>query len=500
MLKRNISANFLASIWAAGIGIAFVPLYIRYLGMESYGLVGVLAALQAWSSALDFGLAPTINRQVAKLRAGAADIQTVHNLLRSFEWLAGGVAIAICLTLWSASGWLAAHWINLEALSQKSASSALALIAALVAIRWFSGLYRGGLMGLELQVWLSSYASVFVTIRNVGVLGVLAWVAPAIEAYLIFFLVVSVFEFLVLRHKLVTTLPMPPSKPKFSNEALRSAWRFAAGMTATSILSLALTQLDKLILPALLPLSEFGQYMLAWTVVSILSVVVGPVSNAIYPRFTALHFSDDQTALVNTYHKTCQLMSILVIPSACTLAVFSTQILFVWGGNLDGGLETVSTLASILSVGVMLNALMLPPYLLTLAHGWTRLAVMTNLIAVIVIVPAMMFSTSRFGAVGAAGVFVALNFCYVVICIHFLHRRLLPAEKWTWYRVDVSYPLLAAIALLPVFHLLVSNIESRIGLVFAVGVAWLTTQLIVIVATPLGRATLASFSRRLRTA
>ncbi len=500
MLKRNISANFLASIWAAGLGIAFVPLYIQYLGMESYGLVGVLAALQAWSSALDFGLAPTINREVAKSRVGAADNQAIHNLLRSFEILAGGIAFSICLALWFASGWLAEHWINLEALSKESASNSLALIAALVATRWFSGLYRGGVMGLELHVWLSSYASVFVTIRNVGVLGVLAWVAPVIEAYLIFFLVVSVFEFLVLRHKLITTLPKPPSKPKFSNDALRSTWRFAAGMTATSILSLALTQLDKLILPALLPLSEFGQYMLAWTVVSILSLVAGPVSNAVYPRLTTLHFSDDQTALVNTYHKACQLMSILVIPSACTLAVFSPQILFVWGGDLDGGLGTVSTIASILSVGVMLNALMIPPYLLTLAHGWTRLAVITNLIAVIVIVPAMVFSATRFGAVGAASVFVALNFCYVVIGMHFLHRRLLPAEKWTWYRVDVIYPLLAALAFLPAFYQLVNNIESRVGLVFAVGVAWLSTQLMVTVATPLGRATLTSVRRRLRTA
>lgn len=499
MLKRNISANFLASIWAAGLGIAFVPLYIQYLGMESYGLVGVLAALQAWSSALDFGLAPTINREVAKSRAGAADIQAVHNLLRSFELIAGGIAFSICLALWFASGWLAEHWINLEALSKESASSSLALIAALVAIRWMSGLYRGGLMGLELQVWLSSYASVFVTIRNVGVLGVLAWMAPEIEAYLIYFLMVSVVELYVLRHKLVQALPAPPSRPKFSYGALHSVWRFAAGMTVTAILSLALTQLDKLILPALLPLSEFGQYMLAWTVVSILSVVVGPISNAVYPRLTTLVFSHDQQALVSIYHKACQFMSILVIPSACTLAVFSPQILFVWAGDLDGGLGTVSTLASILSMGVMLNAFMLPPYLLTLAHGWTRLAVVTNLIAVIVIVPAMAFSASRFGAVGAAGVFVVLNSCYVAIGMHFLHRRLLPAEKWTWYRVDVFYPLLAAIATLPVFYQLVRTIESRVGLVLAVGAAWLTAQLLVVVATPLGRVTLVSLIRRLKT-
>ncbi|MBU0750997.1 MAG: oligosaccharide flippase family protein [Gammaproteobacteria bacterium] len=497
MLKRNISANFLASVWAAGIGIAFVPLYIKYLGMESYGLIGVLAALQAWSTALDFGLAPTINRQVARLRAGGADVQDVHNLLRSFEWLAGGIAGAICMVLWAASGWLASHWIKLEALPLETASQALALIAAVVATRWLSGLYRGGLMGMELQVWLSSYASVFVTLRNVGVLGVLAWVSPTIEGYMTFFLLVSMIESLVLRAKLVAVLPSPPSRPRFSPDALRSVWRFAAGITATSLLALALTQLDKLVLTKMLPLSEFGQYMLAWTVVSILSVVVGPVSNAIFPRLTSLHVAGDQAALTSTYHKACQLMGILVIPSACTLAIFSPQILFVWGGDLDGGLGTVSTLASILSIGVMLNALMLPPYLLTLAHGWTRFAVLANLIAVVVIVPAMVFSANRFGAVGAASVFVALNFCYVVIGMHFLHRRLLPAEKWTWYRVDVFYPLLAAIAIMPLFYQLVSNIESRIGLVLAVGAAWLTAQLLVVVATPLGRETLANLRGRI---
>ncbi len=500
MLKRNISANFLASIWAAGIGIAFVPLYIKYLGMESYGLIGVLAALQAWSTALDFGLAPTINRQIAKLRAGGADVQDVHNLLRSFEWLAGGIAGTICLALWAASGWLASNWIKLEALPLETASRALAFIAAVVATRWLSGLYRGGMMGMELQVWLSGYASVFVTLRNVGVLGVLAWVSPTIEAYMMFFLLVSMIESLVLRAKLVSVLPTPPSKPRFSADALRSVWRFAAGITATSLLALALTQLDKLILTKLLPLSEFGQYMLAWTVVSVLSIVVGPVSNAIYPRLTSLHIADDQAALVSTYHKVCQLMSILVIPAACTLAIFSPQILFVWGGDLGGGLQPVSTLASILSVGVMLNALMLPPYLLTLAYGWTKFAVLANLIAVVVIVPAMIYSTSHYGAIGAAAVFVALNFAYVVIGMHFLHRRLLPAEKWKWYRVDVLYPLIAALVLLLPAYRPISSIDTNVGLVMAVGFAWLMTQFLVAVATPLGRDTLAALNRRVRAA
>jgi O-antigen/teichoic acid export membrane protein len=332
------------------------------------------------------------------------------------------------------------------------------------------------------------------------VLGVLAWASPTIEAYLMFFLLVSALEGFVLRTKLLAALPPPPRRPKFNPEAVRLVWRFAAGITATSILSLALTQLDKLVLTKMLPLSEFGQYMLAWTVVSVLSVMAGPVSNAIFPRLTSLHVAGNHVALVSTYHKACQLMSILVIPAAITLAVFSHQILFVWGGDLDGGLQVVSTLASILSIGVMLNALMLPPYLLTLAHGWTRFAVLANLIAVVVIVPAMVFSASRYGAIGAAAVFVALNFGYVMIGMHFLHRRLLPEEKWKWYRVDVFYPLIAAVMVVLAAYHPISGIGSSVGLVMAVGFAWLVTQFLVAVATPLGRDTLASLNRRARAA
>ncbi|MBS1199036.1 MAG: polysaccharide biosynthesis protein, partial [Proteobacteria bacterium] len=41
MLRRNLIANYLGQGWAAIMGMAFVPLYIKYLGVESYGLIGL---------------------------------------------------------------------------------------------------------------------------------------------------------------------------------------------------------------------------------------------------------------------------------------------------------------------------------------------------------------------------------------------------------------------------------------------------------------------------
>ena len=43
MLKRNLIANYVGQGWAALIGLVFIPLYIKYLGIESYGLIGLFA-------------------------------------------------------------------------------------------------------------------------------------------------------------------------------------------------------------------------------------------------------------------------------------------------------------------------------------------------------------------------------------------------------------------------------------------------------------------------
>ena len=40
------------------MGLVFVPVYIKYLGIESYGLIGFFASLQAWFALLDMGMTP----------------------------------------------------------------------------------------------------------------------------------------------------------------------------------------------------------------------------------------------------------------------------------------------------------------------------------------------------------------------------------------------------------------------------------------------------------
>jgi O-antigen/teichoic acid export membrane protein len=69
-----------------------------------------------------------------------------------------------------------------------------------------------------------------------------------------------------------------------------------------------------------------------------------------------------------------------------------------------------------------------------------------NLVAVLILVPAILCITPRYGATGAAAVWLALNAGYVTVGIYFMHRRLIPREKWRWYGQDIAAPLVPAVA------------------------------------------------------
>jgi O-antigen/teichoic acid export membrane protein len=115
----------------------------------------------------------------------------------------------------------------------------------------------------------------------------------------------------------------------------------------------------------------------------------------------------------------------------------------LWTGNVVLANEVAPILA-LLAVGTLLNGLMNIPYMLQLAHGWSGFAAWVNLVAVVILVPAILWVTPRYGALGAAWVWVALNAGYVMIAIHFMYRRLLPEEKWAWYWSDTARPLVTA--------------------------------------------------------
>jgi O-antigen/teichoic acid export membrane protein len=444
VIRRNVIANFAGKAWAVLMSLAVVPFYLRFLGIEAYGLIGFFLVLVAIFSMLDLGLGTTLNRRFAQLSVQPGAAQEMRDLLRTLEiiyWLFG---IAIGIAVIALAPFIAGYWIKSQQLPPQSVARAVAMMGIAIACHWPLALYAGGLMGLQKQVASNTIASVIATLRNVGGVLVVWQIAPTIEAFFAWQIMVSFAETLLTGILLHRFLPAAPARAGIRMRLLKDVWRFAAGITGISVMAVVLTQLDKVILSKVLSLEAFGYYNLAWRVASGLYYLVSPINAAFFPRFAQLAVLDDRAELARLYHRGCQLTSVVVLPVTVVLALFATEFLMLWIGN-PVITASSSAMLSLLVVGTALNGLMNLPLTLQLAFGWTRLVLVMNTVAAIVLAPTIYFMSVRYGGVGAAWMWIILNSAYVVFMLQIMHRRLLPGHLRQWFLVDVGMPLAAAL-------------------------------------------------------
>ena len=486
VIKQNIIANLGGKAWQVLMSLAFVPLYIKFMGIESYGLVGIFASLLALFGVLDMGLSTTLNRELASLSLLRDKALEMRDLVRTLEIIYWGMALLIGIAVFGLSWPIAHHWVCANDLSPSEVQQALMIMGGVVAFQWPLSFYSGGLMGMQKQVLLNLISISAATFRGFGAVLILWKVSPTIQAFFAWQVFVSMLNTFTVAGFLWYSLPKSVHRSHFQKESLFRIWRFASGMTAISVTAIVLTQADKIILSKILTLEMFGYYTLATVVASTLQYFVGPVFTALFPRFSQLVSLHDQDALKELYHKGSQLVSVMILPFAIVVSFFSSEIMFLWTGNL---LTVANThgIISLLIIGTAFNGLMNLPYALQLAHAWTKLTLYTNIVASIVLVPMVYLLGSYYGALGAAAVWVILNIGYVLICIPIMHSRLLQGEKWKWYVNDVGIPMLTAIIIALIWRVCVPDELARFGAFICLVGVTSTTLILTAFATPVTR-------------
>ncbi|UPH89134.1 lipopolysaccharide biosynthesis protein [Synechococcus sp. NB0720_010] len=422
------------------MGLAFVPIYIKYLGIESYGLIGLFAVLTAWLSLLDMGMTPTLSREMARFTGGSSSGQSIRDLLRTIEVIIISIALVIAVGVSLGANWIATYWLRSDELSIEVVGQAFAIMGLVTALRFAESIYRSSIVGLQRQVLFNIVNSCLSTVRGLGAVCVLAWLSPSIQAFFVWQGLLSVLTLVIFAALTYASLPPIRKRARFSLQELRRVWRFAGGLLGITFLALLLTQVDKLLLSKLLSLTDFGYYTLAASVAAVLYMMITPISQAVYPRLCELQACGDQPVLADTYHKSAQLVSVLAGSPAILIIVFADVFLRLWTQDPDLAQRT-APLLSVLMIGNLLNGIMWIPYQTQLAHGWTSLTVKVNFVAVAIFVPTILFLTPRYGALGAALSWAILNLFYVLIAVQFMYRRILRGERWNWYVHDLLFPL-----------------------------------------------------------
>jgi O-antigen/teichoic acid export membrane protein len=387
----------------------------------------------------------------------------------------------------SLSTLIANYWIKAEGgLPLKTIEQSIFIMGLVIALRMPIGLYSGGFMGLQKHVLLNIINVAVITLGSFGTVLILWLVVPTIQTFFLCQTVVCIINVLLLALFLWAELPLGDTKAVFQRQLFKGIWKFAAGISGISIFAVILTQLDKIILIKMVTLEMFGYYTLATAVRISLNRLIAPLFVSIYPRFTQLASINDHEELKSFYHKSCQFMSVLILPIAIVIAFFSYEILFLWTRNRVIA-ENTHLLVSILICGTAFHGLMHPPFALQLAFGWTSLSIFKNVIALILLIPFIIYMTKYYGATGAALSWFFLNMGYVFLEIPIMHRRILRKEKWRWYLQDVFLPIMSCILVAGLARICMNKSMSEFMMSFYIIIVSVLTFMATVITTPVYR-------------
>ncbi len=388
-------------MWSTVLLLLLTPLYVVFLGVESYGLIGFYLSWVAILGILDTGISATAVQEIAWLAARPEEKGKIPALLRSMEIVYWGIVLILGagILVWA---WVfGAGWFQTKDLPPEFVREALMLMAVSLVVQVPSGLYIGGLMGLQRQAECSGLVALFGTVRGFGAVVVLWKIYPDIRAFFLWQIAANALQTGTIRWLLWKRIRIDRYPARFSVETLHSVKRFAGGMILITTLSLVMTQADKLILSRLVSLEVFGFYMLAWAVASGLSRVATPLIQAFGPHFTELVSKGGGEALATKVRLASQLMSVLILPPAALIVVLSEPILMAWMGNPIVA-EGAAPILAIMVVGTVLSACSYPALSVLYSRKQLRPVVAINLIALIALLPLLVVAVVRFGVMGAA--------------------------------------------------------------------------------------------------
>ena len=448
-LKLNVVSNFASQIYSTLIGIALIPLYLKHMGAEAFGLIGFFSMLQAWFNVLDLGLTPTVARESARYYGGALSPIDYRRLLRALTLIFLAVAALGGGTLFALAPAISHKWLHAHELPAGAVVVTVQIMAVSVALRWMGGLYRGVITGAERLVWLSGFNALIATLRFAGV-----FVSMAVLGYTptVFFwhqCVVAVLEVFTL---FFTATRLIPSRSAFAQPIgwsfmpVRPLLGFSLTIAFTSCVWVFVTQSDRLILSGVLPLSEYGVFTLAVLVAGSITICTGPITTALLPRLARLHAEKNHAEILRLYHQFTQLVGVVAIAVMVALAGCAESLLYAWSGNREVSLAAAPILR-LYAMGNGLLALGAFPFYLQYARGSLFYHFIGNIGQAVLLIPAIIVAAYKAGGVGAGWVWLSMNVLYLFVWVAFVHARLEPGLHLKWIARNVL-PILIPTAIL----------------------------------------------------
>jgi O-antigen/teichoic acid export membrane protein len=373
-----------------GLSLALIPIYLKLLGPNQWGVVAICMAIQGFMGLLDAGLGQIMPRDIAR---AAGEREAEARVFRVFSRAYMALGLFGLVVGQFAVPWLIAHWFSQAQGVGDETDLALRLVLVQFLFQFANGAHTGYWNGLQAQKLANFRQCAFGTVKHVGALAlVYFWRADAL-AYLMSFALVSALEWWVNRRTMRRDLG-EFYDGVVSVDDFRVLAREAGVLALGVLIGMLVSQVDRIVLSRSVDVASFGRYVIVANLGLAFMQLQYPLMRAFFPRIVRTDASGSGSSLRQLG---LGVLLLCVLPCALVAAV-APWLLSVWLGNPQMVTEGTAPLRLILGA-VAVNAMYHLIYQRILALGQGRIVLLINVAVLMLVTPLAVVAAREYGIV-----------------------------------------------------------------------------------------------------
>jgi O-antigen/teichoic acid export membrane protein len=374
-----------------------IPLLIKGLGVDRFGILTIAWMLIGYFSLFDLGIGRALT-QIISEKLAKNDEAAIPPLMWTGLTVMFVLGLIASLLIVGLSDWIIYSGLKIPVYLQAETKRSLSVLAPSIPLV----LLATGLRGiLEAKHEFKAVNLVRVP------LGVLMFVAPLCVLPFSNSLVAVFFSLLLVRlATLIAFLYLCyRSMENFtifilSKSVIPELLRFGGWMTVSNIVSPIMVQMDRFVIGMMLSMAAVAYYATPYEMITKLLVIPAAISGVCFPQFARLTAQKNVKDAMELYWRSCKYILFLLLPMIIFLVIFAGWILHLWlGVNFSNDSTRVF---QILAVGVLMNGLAAIPFAFLQGGGRSDLTAKIHVCELVVYLPLLFFSVSKFGIIGAA--------------------------------------------------------------------------------------------------
>jgi O-antigen/teichoic acid export membrane protein len=358
VLARNTAWNFLGLALPLLVGFLTIPVVIRRLGTDRFGVLSLVWVVVGYFGFFDLGLGRATTKFVAEA-LGKAEYDKVPKYFWTTVFIQAGLGILGAVVLTLITPLLVYRVLNISPGLAREATFSFYVMAGSFPIVLVSGSFRGMLEASQ-RFDLVNYVKIPSSIVNYiaplaglmlgfGLPGIMILLLVSRMASLVAWALIGLNVFPALRQGLA-----------IHKETIKPMLSFGGWLTVSNLISPFLVYLERFFIGSILTMEALGYYSAPYEVVLRLGIIPQSLLMTLFPSFSALDGSKNLEKAKLIFGRSVKYLLLSLGTGTVLLLCFARLFLKLWLG--DSFAQNSTLVFQILAVGFFVNSLANVPF------------------------------------------------------------------------------------------------------------------------------------------